>query len=156
MSNPHCADTYASLIFLGEALVPEDISRALGVQPSKTAFKGEVFVSPSGKTRTAQTGRWLFESSGHVHSSETEDHVNWLLDVVDRAGVTAASLPGVEVAWVSCYWVSAYGHGGPAFSPRVLGRLAHHGIILSLDFYSAVGDDEGGEHAPEAEAPAGP
>src|SRR5262245_45095888 len=42
-------------------------------------------------------------------------------------------LPGVSRCDVICYWESAGGHGGPEFSPEILGRLAKHGVTLGLD-----------------------
>ena len=41
---------------------------------------------------------------------------------------------------ISCYWVSAFGHGGPVLSPDIMKRLAAFGLGVSFDFYS--GDNE--------------
>jgi len=135
MANPLCAKTYASLRLLGERLDPVQISKKLGLEPSFSAEKGKITRSPSGKSRTQRTGIWIVDSSKQIESTDTEVHIHWLLDLLDRADAVAKQLPSVDDADVFCYWLSAKGHGGPVFSPEIMGRLGHHGLKLGIDIY---------------------
>jgi len=40
----------------------------------------------------------------------------------------------------SCYWGSAYGHGGPEISPNTLRRIADLDATLWFDFYDLGSD----------------
>jgi Domain of unknown function (DUF4279) len=138
-SNPNCAQAFASLRLYGDDLVPEAISRVFGMPPTDAAERGDKKVSPSGKTRVAPTGRWILESEGQVAATELEPHIEWLLDRIEAAGIVPADLPGVTRVDICGFWVSATGHGGPVFSPELLGRLARNRLTLSLDIYSDAG-----------------
>lgn len=133
--NPNCAETFASLRLFGDALQPEAITRLLQFQPTDAAPKGWQTVSPSGKRRTAPTGRWVLESTGHLKSKSLAEHIGWLLDRLESTGLVPLEMPGVSCADVFCYWVSATGQGGPEFPPQLLGRLARLGLTLGLDIY---------------------
>jgi hypothetical protein len=102
-TNPNCAETFASLQLFGDDLVPEEISRLLGLPATESARKGSVRVSPSGKTRIAPTGRWILETRGHVDSADAERHITWLVDQLDTKGLVPSSLAGVSRASISCY-----------------------------------------------------
>jgi len=134
-ANPNCAETFASLRLYGDDLVPEEITRVLHLEATESAPKGRQTVSPTGRSRTAPTGRWILESQIHIHSSDLEKHIEWLLDRLDETGLVPANIPGVSRADVFCYWMSATGHGGPELSPEVLGRLAKYRLTLGLDIY---------------------
>jgi hypothetical protein len=139
---PICAGTFVTLRLFGDALVPEHIPKLLRANPSYAAPKGLTVVAPSGRKRTTSTGRWDLTTEGIVQSPETETHIAWILDLVEKSGVPAAHLPGVTAADVLCFWLSEYGHGGPSFSPGLLARLANQGLVLSLDFYSSASPQE--------------
>lgn len=134
-ANPNCAETFASLCLYGDALVPAQITAAFGVDPTDAAPKGERTTSSSGKTRITSTGRWILESQGQVESTNLEDHVVWLLDRIEAAGIVPLTLPGVSRARIVCYWASATGHGGPSFTPALLARLARMQLPLEFDLY---------------------
>ena len=137
-ANPNCAETFASLRFFGDGLVPEQISDLLGLEPTEAALKGLATTSPSGKTRVASTGRWLLETRGQANSTDLEAHLVWLLDRLEATRAEPTSLPGVSQADVFCYWLSATGNGGPSLSPQVLSRLAHLQLRLNFDLYGPV------------------
>jgi hypothetical protein len=133
--NPNCAECFASLRLYGDALIPEGITRLFRIEPSDSAVKGEVSKSPSGKSRQAPTGRWILGTAEKLNSTSLEKHIEWILDRLASIDLKAEDLPGVESADIFCYWNSANGHGGPEFSPQLMGRLAQNGLTLSLDIY---------------------
>jgi hypothetical protein len=134
-SNPNCARTFASLRLYGDDLVPDDVSRLMNLQPTDAAPKGFRTPAPRGKVRLAPTGRWILSTEDQICSTVVEDHLEWLLDRLDAAGVKPLDLPGVSHADIFCYWLSATGHGGPVVSPDVLGRLAGYRLLLGFDIY---------------------
>jgi Domain of unknown function (DUF4279) len=135
-ANPNCAETFASLRLYGDALVPEDISRVIHLEPTDSASKGMKIVVSSGKSRSAPTGRWIVQTRGKISSANLEEHIKWILDRLEQFSISVENLPGVERADIFCYWRSATGQGGPEFSPEVLDRLAKNRLRLGLDFYS--------------------
>lgn len=139
-ANPNCAKAFASLRLYGDELVPENISRLLRIEPSDSAAKGSQFTSRSGKTRTARTGLWILSTEFHIESTNLEDHIEWLMDQMEPAGVIPTDLPGVSWGDVFCYWLSATGHGGPELSPDLLARLGKLRLKLGLDIYFAHSD----------------
>lgn len=58
----HLHKSNASLRISGDALVPEDISKALGGPPTLSYIKGEAH-SPAHNTVTRKTGLWLREAA---------------------------------------------------------------------------------------------
>lgn len=137
--NEEGPETYVSLCLYGDDLDPGVISETLGLTPSSAARKGETRVSPRGKTHRAPTGRWILESDGQVASACTEEHLAWLLDRIEAAGVRPARLPNVQRASVSCFWFSPDGQRGPEFSVEVLRRLVAAELPLELHFYGGAG-----------------
>ena len=94
--NPNCAETCASLQLFGDNLMPEEVSRLLRLPATESSPKGSRTNSPSGKTRVAPTGWWILETRGHVHSTNAEHHVKWLLDQLDTAGLVPSNIPGAQ------------------------------------------------------------
>jgi hypothetical protein len=135
--DPNCAETFAALRLYGDDLDPQLVTQALGLSPSESAVKGLEIVSSSGKKRVAPTGRWILESEGQVESTILEQHIEWLLLQLEITKIIPTDIRGVTSADILCYWESATGHGGPQFSPELLGRIAKLRLSLSLDIYFA-------------------
>ncbi len=136
MNNPNCSKCYASLRLFGDNIVPDDISKLLGVIPNYKVVKGKEVISPSGKQRIAPTGCWILNSEQNK-STDLDEHINWLLDQVSRTEYPVAlrHIVGVEKMDIFCYWSSATGQGGPEFLVETLCRLSSMGLKLGLDIY---------------------
>jgi len=62
MSEPY--ETVATLRIFGDTLVPEEISQALGCEPTRSELKGQVFIGPvTGNKRIAKTSSWRLENT---------------------------------------------------------------------------------------------
>jgi hypothetical protein len=134
-SNPNCAATFASLRLYGDFLIPDEINRLLQIEPSDSATKGTEITGAPGHSRKAPTGRWILSTERNVQSTNLELHIEWILERLETIDIQVEKLPGVERADIFCYWNSASGHGGPEFSPELMGRLARSGLALGLDIY---------------------
>lgn len=129
---PTCARTYATLCVYPADQDVARVSRALGILPSR-------ITEPSSERPAVKSG-WFLSSRGVVASRDLRRHLDWLVgEVSPRAQQIEELRRSGARAVVSCYWLSAYGHGGPTISVSQMKMLAELGLDLELDFYSAGG-----------------
>ena len=70
---------FATLRFAGDALDPDEISRAFKEQPTKAYRKGQTYRSgPHGPDVTGRTGVWYFSTRRKITSKDLVDHLNAL------------------------------------------------------------------------------
>ncbi len=136
---PTCERTYATLRIYPEALDPSDVTARLGIEPSDWQRQGE---SRKPGDRPAKLHGWFLSSEGAVESRDVRRHLDWLLArLTPRAdAVVALQAEGCRMD-VSCFWVSASGHGGPSVRPAQMGELARLGLELWFDVYLGSGQD---------------
>jgi len=133
-----CRSTYATLRILHEDLDPDEISRLLGVTPSSSHRKSDPLSPRFPEKGRRKVGAWLLKSEGQVDSRDSRRHVDWLIDRLDGKAVVVRNLQSVgHTIDISCYWLSASGHGGPSVPPEQARRLADLGIELWFDVYFA-------------------
>jgi len=129
---PTCAATYATLRIYRDDLDPDEISRRLNVAPSESQKKGE----PLRPGRAAPVGGWFLSSKGRVESKDVRRHVVWVLDQLAARGDELLRLRGEGYKVdVSCYWLSAGGHGGPELDHEIMARLVSMGLDIWFDVY---------------------
>jgi hypothetical protein len=133
MENLNCSETYATLQLVGESVVPAAITEALQIQPTFQVAVGEANPKRS-KPRTK--GIWALTTEGRLDSTELEDHVSFLLELLPSN--PRSVVPAEARFEIVCLWRSATGHGGPSLSASIMARLAEKGLDLDFDFYSDV------------------
>jgi hypothetical protein len=134
---PTCDSTYASLcIYLPRDFNPAIVSEKLGLQPTRTQVHGEVRNGDMKKWPTA----WFLETSEIIQSKESRRHIDWILEQVEdhSEGIKFLHDIGAEIH-ISCYWVSALGHGGPMLDAKSLERIATLNIGICFDIYFSDG-----------------
>jgi hypothetical protein len=134
--NANCAETFASFLLIGDRLDPDDVTRRLQIEPKRSFPRGMIRPSKARGLRQ-RTGTWIFTTEGVLASTSLERHLLGLLEELEPRReqiLTLVDEQGLEAA-VSCFWVSATGHGGPALSPEVLARIARLGAALWFDLY---------------------
>jgi hypothetical protein len=63
-------------------------------------------------------------------------HLDWLLDQLLPLKATLDSLRADGASLdVSCFWVSAFGHGGPEVAPAQAAKFATLDLSFWFDFY---------------------
>ncbi len=121
--NPMLSKTFASLRLdlSGTALQPEDVTARLGIAPSRSHQIGD----PHGSRGLLyRNSIWILSSQNHVTSTDLEEHIAWILDQIEPREEAFMAIRGaLPFADTFCMMVSRYGHGGPEFNPRLLGRL---------------------------------
>jgi Domain of unknown function (DUF4279) len=139
--NPNCEKTFASFRIGGDALVPDEITRTLNLEPDFACAKGEPFGAGRGRR---PTGVWSITSEERVESTSIERHLVYLLDRIEPMAQAIADVvePKSLATDFFCYWRSATGHGGPEVSAATLGRISRLNALLGFDMYGPFGSSD--------------
>lgn len=129
---PTCKETYATLRIYHDELEPDVVSSRLVLTPSKSQKKGQAL----GPNRVAPLGGWFLSFENQVISKDVRRHVTWLLDHLAGREEQFLKLQdeGYETN-IFCYWLSAYGHGGPELDPELMQRLVFLRLLIGFDVY---------------------
>jgi len=127
--------SYASLCLYGSSLDPDYISKLIGLSPSYSCREGDVFTSPSGKKRKAQTGVWLLNSEPQCCSECLAAHVQWLINRIVDSVKHITVLDGVESAHISCCFIVKDSGDAVEFDPVLLGTCSGLGLPIKLVAY---------------------
>jgi hypothetical protein len=132
---PELARTTVSLRIVGEALNPSEITRLLGVEPTRSARRGDTSRISSGREVIARFGSWLLDAadSGNLNT---------------QIGTLLATLPSDPTVWhelskrydcdVFCGLFVREGNEGTELQPDVLSKLGDRGLRLGLDIYAVA------------------
>jgi hypothetical protein len=123
---PTCERTFATIRVLG--VPPSEVSRILKLEPTSSQ-------SASNDPPRRQHG-WFLSSKESVNSRDVRRHLDWCLDrlVSGREALYELRQAGASVD-ISCYWLSAGGHGGPILSASQALRLAELNLDCGFDVY---------------------
>jgi hypothetical protein len=143
---PTCLETYATFRVYSPSMSPEAISAKLGLKPSETMSKGHIRRTRRGGEIETKINGWFLRSKESIGSRDLRHHLDWLLDRLTgvRHSLLALQAGDAEMD-VFCYWVSAYGHGGPTLEPEHMRRLADLNLELGLDVYFADEEETRGQ-----------
>jgi hypothetical protein len=130
---PTCDKTYATLRIYPESLDPAEVTKRLRIEPTHSQRRGES--RKPGAPPTKLHG-WFLCSEGAVESRDVRRHLDWLLSQItpQADAILALQSEGCRMD-VSCFWISASGHGGPSVLPAQMGELARLGLELWFDVY---------------------
>lgn len=129
---PTCASTCATLRIYPGSISPDEITARLHVAPSSTQ---NAEARPPG-VKDCASG-WFLTSEDAIASKDVRRHLDWILDQIgDKATVFASLRDDGVCADISCYWLTASGHGGPSLWPRQMAVLAALGLEIWFDFYA--------------------
>jgi Domain of unknown function (DUF4279) len=130
-----------TLRIIGDALVPDEISRLLGCAPTHTRRKGDVIRGKTtGRERIAPTGTWQLEAEARDPSD-----FDWqIAHILDRLTPN----PDVWARLSEAFRIDLFrglfmerSNEGLALSPSALAALGSRGIELSFDIYDASDED---------------
>ena len=142
-SYPTCELTHATLRVYSDTMSPEEMATALRVTPTSMQRKGDIR-NPNGRRPvTLKLNALFLGSEGLVESLDARRHIDWVLDQLEgRAAELAALIAMGARADLSCFWISASGHGGPTLSPQQCKRIAELGVDCWFDVYLGGDNDE--------------
>ncbi|MBW4693580.1 MAG: DUF4279 domain-containing protein [Lyngbya sp. HA4199-MV5] len=129
-----------SLRFFGEDLDPDEVTQALGITPTGSYKKGDIF---RGKRSDIirKTGSWRYsvKKCADVH---LEDQITTLLGKLPSDLEVWRRLTETFEADLFCgLWLKRWNRGLD-FAPETLQRIGERGLTLSLDIYSNCDDEE--------------
>jgi hypothetical protein len=133
----------ASFGIRAEDLLPDQITQALGVQPTNSWSKGTVVHARSG-SRQRPWGIWSLDTENAVSSSELEDHLVYLLNVLEaRRDALDQYLrnPDYSVA-IYLWYVGESGADGFTLTSDVLNRACRLCNLINVTFSSITDGHE--------------
>jgi Domain of unknown function (DUF4279) len=114
--------TFATFRVAGDSLVPDQLTKLLGIHPTLAYGKGEHYTrGPRSRDLKGRTGVWLLSTDAEVQSNRLTDHIEWLLSRITpnqaklRRFIEQNSLHAV----MTCFW-----HGPPGARPPVVPKQA--------------------------------
>jgi hypothetical protein len=124
-----------ALYLRGEALDPDAVTHAVGVQPTKKQRRGEKQVTSSGREFVPKVGLWAL--SVELESASLDAHLARLMEHLPQEGGALTSISGVDEAYVDVFIALASESDGEAkgefeISARALEMAATLGIPVRL------------------------
>ncbi|MBL8824654.1 MAG: DUF4279 domain-containing protein [Planctomycetia bacterium] len=112
------------------------MTQRLGIQPTETQVKGTVLKPAAKISPTAALHGWFLCSKGLVDSRDIRNHLHWLLQQLSDKSVELNRLRQENCRmWISCYWLSKDGQGGPILCPELMGQMSQLGLEIGFDCY---------------------
>jgi hypothetical protein len=88
----------------GDDLDPMHISEVIGVNPTRSQYKGQKNITSTNKEFSSKIGMWSLVSGSR--SSKVSDHVNELIAQLGECGNMLSSISGVDEAYVDIFIAS--------------------------------------------------
>jgi len=130
----------ASLRFFGDDLDPDELTRLLGCQPTKSERKGQEIVgNVTGKNRTARSGGWRLRAERR-EPGDFDAQISEILDQLTDDMSIWQNLTSRFQADVFCGLFMEEGNGGISLSNETLRRLAERGLTIDFDIYDSSDD----------------
>lgn len=132
--NTACKKTNVMFRIVGDEIDPDEITKLLGIQPTRSFAKDEEYNSKSGQVLQRPIGHWSICSEGLVNSTSTEKHARYLLNIlepsIDAVGKYRNN-PNFRTS-IIFWWEATDEHGGFSLSSDTLSRLCR--LCNDLDY----------------------
>jgi hypothetical protein len=133
-----CSRTYATLCIYHNFEDSKNITDLLELTPSRAHNVGDLR-----HKRTAQTSGWFLGTKDILTSRDLRAHIEWILDaLVNKKEQLNSLLESGHELWISCFWESASGNGGPILDHEVITYLSEFPLELHFDVWFDVGEDQ--------------
>lgn len=130
-----CAETYAKLLIYPGNLGVDEVSKMLELEPTHKQDKGDRLINSRGQIRFAKNSLWMLSSEIDVDSKDLRDHLNWIVEKLDKNKLGKLQLENDIKMTVTCVWWSVMGHGGPVLWPKQMKALSELNLECSFDIY---------------------
>ncbi len=131
----HLARSVATLRLIGDELVPDDVTKLLGVEPTEARGKGQ----EAGGGRVAKSGIWRLQA----RSREPEDLDGQVQELLDQLTADLNVWRHLSQRFridLFCGWFMDASNEGVSISPATLAALGARGIELGIDIYAPTND----------------
>ncbi len=128
-------DVYLTLRLTHESSDPSMVTHMLKRIPTRALQVNQV-IQLNGMTKKLKRAAWILSSEEHVDSADINDHTQWMIDQLNgqRENILRLNDNGWKIA-LNVMWDSQVGHGGPVFSPQILGWMSELRATLEIDSY---------------------
>lgn len=145
-----CAETYATLLIYHDALDPDLLSERLGLMPTRSQKKGDILHPHGIRPVPAPIGGWFLSTREILKSKDCRRHIDYLLEKLAGKEDVFRSLRADGYRTImSCYWLSAHGHGGPMVAAQSLSRMGELGLDLEFAVQYWPNSEEQDEQRPD-------
>lgn len=127
----------------GDDLDPTEVSRLLGVEPTRAHAQGDTHSNSQGRVYYRRFGLWLLRGSDDGEASLEEGLIG-MLDRLPPDAIVALVERGYKADFFCGLFLDHFNEG-VVLSPSTLGRIARLGAELDLDIYSMPNDEENDE-----------
>jgi hypothetical protein len=132
---------FASLGLVGDRLQPQHVTDILGISPTKSWRKGELFrPGPRSPEIVARTGAWWLSTEGLVASPDLDEHLAYLVALIlpKGDGDRLARLQGLmreesAAAHVGCFWHGEAGAQPPVIPPFAVAAFNRLPAEIEID-----------------------
>lgn len=133
-------ESVVTLRIYGDDLVPEEITKLLGVAPTHSAFKGQETIGrKTGKVRTAKAGMWRLCASDR-EPENIDDQIQEIFNQIPADVAVWKSITKKYRANLFCGLFMSQTNDGLSISPQSMALLAERGIELWFDIYAPLED----------------
>lgn len=108
--------TFATFRVAGDDLVPDKLTKLLGIDPTLAYAKGQHYRRRSGSPNlTGRTGVWFLSTDNNIKSDRLTDHIEWLLSrlMPVQAKLSRFIDENSLHAVVTCFWHGPRGSLAP-------------------------------------------
>ena len=129
----------ASLRIAGDDVIPSELTKLLGAEPTHARAKGQDISRTPGIVRPATSGQW------RLHAAETapENVDGQVAGLLGKLTNDLAIWKGLASRFridLFCGWYMQESNEGVTISPQTLQALGERGIELALDIYAPETD----------------
>lgn len=134
-----------TLRYLGDNLVPENITEALGVLPTESRIKGDIVVSSRGNKRTIKKGFWEWSIKSDRNEQTEERDESGILVQLDRLVSNFESTfrevisvlsdqPNCEHSWIDIFVIADDADSSVSFplSNESMNNLSKTGLLVDF------------------------
>jgi hypothetical protein len=137
---PELNHSLACLRIFGETLLPDEVSRLLGAQPTKSRLKGDVkYRSREGRETIAKEGAWLLRADDRAPADVDGQVAEIFSELTDDLNAWAALVQRYDVD-LSFGWFTEHSNEGIELSPQTLAAIGVRGIRMSVDLYAPTSE----------------
>jgi hypothetical protein len=124
----------------GDDLVPPEITRLLGHDPTAAYSKGDIRVgSKTGNRYIEKTGRWSLSAE----DKRPEDIPAQIVEILSKLTQDMTVWEQLRSKYTMDFFCGVFmgsSNDGLEFPPELLGQLSERGIMLGLDIYDHSDD----------------
>jgi ribosomal protein L19 len=130
-----------ALRIYGDDLVPQDITKMLGVSPTHAETKGQEIVGrKTGRVRVAKSGMWRLSASDR----KPEDIDSQIREIFSQVPADVAVWQSITKKYrvnLFCGVFMSETNDGLSVSPQSMATLAERGVELWFDIYAPINDE---------------